>query len=73
MTREQAIQIYTINNAYLSFDEKKKGSLEPGKLADLIMIDKDLLKCPVDEIRQTKVQLTMVGGKIVWEEKQAQD
>jgi predicted amidohydrolase YtcJ len=69
LTREQAIQFYTINNAYLSFDEKKKGSLEPGKLADLIMIDNDILKCPLDNIRQTKVQLTMVGGKIVWQAK----
>jgi len=67
LTREQAIRFYTINNAYLSFDETKKGSLEPGKLADLIMVDTDLLKCPVDAVRQTKVVLTVVGGKIVWE------
>ena len=69
LTREQAIRFYTINNAYLNFDETKKGSLEPGKFADLILIDKDILKCPVDEVRNTKVKLTMVGGKIVWEAK----
>ncbi|MSU56928.1 MAG: amidohydrolase [Pedosphaera sp.] len=67
LTREQAIRLYTINNAKLTFDEKKKGSLEPGKLADLIVIDRDVTKCPVDEVRATKVLLTMVGGKIVWE------
>jgi len=67
LTREQAIRLYTINGAWLTFDEKKKGSLEPGKYADLIMIDRDILKCPVDEVRSTKVLLTMVGGKVVWE------
>ena len=67
LTREQAIRFYTINNCYLNFEEKKKGSLEPGKFADLIMVDRDILKCPVDEIRQTKVLMTIVGGKTVWE------
>jgi len=69
LTREQAIRLYTINNCYLNFEESKKGSLEPGKYADLIMIDRDILKCPVDNIRQTKVLLTIVGGKTVWEAK----
>ncbi|MDB6108769.1 MAG: putative TIM-barrel fold metal-dependent hydrolase [Pedosphaera sp.] len=69
LTREQAIRFYTINNAYLNFEEKKKGSLETGKFADLIMIDRDLLKCPVDDVKGTKVLLTMVGGKVVWEAK----
>lgn len=67
LTREQAIRLYTINNAYLNFEEKKKGSIEPGKFADLIMIDRDISKCPADDIRDTKVLLTMVGGKIVWD------
>ncbi|MEO5803602.1 MAG: amidohydrolase [Verrucomicrobiota bacterium] len=69
LTREQAIRFYTINNAYLNFEEKRKGSLEPGKFADLIMIDRDILKCPADDIRDTKVLLTLVGGKTVWERK----
>jgi predicted amidohydrolase YtcJ len=69
LSREQAIRLYTCNNAYLNFDEEKLGSLEPGKLADLIIIDRDILKCPVDEVRNTKVQMTVVGGKIVWENK----
>ncbi|MDQ6630591.1 MAG: amidohydrolase family protein, partial [Verrucomicrobiota bacterium] len=66
LTREQAIRFYTINNCYLNFEERIKGSLEPGKYADLILIDRDILKCPVDQIRDTKVLMTMVGGKIVW-------
>ena len=69
LSREEAIRLYTINNCYLNFEESKKGSLEPGKYADLIMIDKDILKCPIDEIRQTKVLITIVGGKTVWEAK----
>lgn len=68
LSREQAIRLYTINNAFLNFDERKKGSLEPGKLADLILIDRNVLTCPVDEIKNTKVLLTMVGGKIVWQQ-----
>jgi predicted amidohydrolase YtcJ len=69
LTREQAIRLYTINNAYLTHQEKVKGSLEPGKLADLIVIDRDVLTCPVDEVRDTKVLLTVVGGKVVFERK----
>ena len=69
LTREQVIRFYTVNNAHLNFEEKKKGSLEPGKLADVIMIDRDIGKCPAEQIRDTKVLLTMVGGKIVWEAK----
>jgi hypothetical protein len=69
LTRQQAIRLYTMNNARLYFEEKQKGSLEPGKLADLIMIDNDLLTCPVDDIYKTKVMLTMVDGKVVWQAK----
>lgn len=67
LTREQALRLYTINGAWLTFEEDRKGSLEPGKLADLILIDRDILTCPVDAVRDTRVLLTMVGGKIVWE------
>ena len=67
LSREEALRFYTLNNAYLNFEETKKGSVEPGKLADLIMIDRDILTCPVDSIRGTKVLWTMVGGRIVWE------
>ena len=69
ITREEAIRFYTINNAYLTFEEREKGSLEPGKLADFIVLDRDILTCPVEAIRDTKVELTFVGGKMVYEER----
>jgi len=69
LTREQALRLYTTYGAWLTFDETKKGSLEPGKYADLIMIDRNVLDCPMDDVRTTKVLLTMVGGKVVWEAK----
>jgi predicted amidohydrolase YtcJ len=67
LNREQALRLYTINNARISFEERTKGSLEPGKYADLIMVDRDILKCPVDDIKDTKVLWTIVGGKVVWQ------
>ncbi|MBN1422158.1 MAG: amidohydrolase family protein, partial [Planctomycetes bacterium] len=67
LTREQALRLYTINCAYLEFTEKDKGTLEPGKLADFIVIDRDYLACPVDEIRAIRVVRTYVGGKVVFE------
>jgi predicted amidohydrolase YtcJ len=69
LDREQAIRFYTINNARLNFEETVKGSIEPGKLADFIVIDRDVLKCPVEDVRSTKVLMTVVGGKVVWEDK----
>ncbi|MDB5307609.1 MAG: putative TIM-barrel fold metal-dependent hydrolase [Gemmataceae bacterium] len=69
LTREQALRLYTINNAYLHHEEKEKGSLEVGKLADLIVVDRDVLTCPVDEVRDTKVLLTVIGGTVVYERK----
>src|SRR5262249_20062462 len=69
LTREQAIRLYTINNAYLNHEEKEKGSLEIGKLGDVVLIDRDILSCPVNSIRHTRVLLTVVGGKVVYERK----
>jgi predicted amidohydrolase YtcJ len=66
LTRAQALRLYTINNAYLNQEEKEKGSLELGKLADLIIIDRDFLSCPLGDIPTTKVAYTIVGGKIVY-------
>ncbi len=65
ISRENALRMYTINNAYASFEESIKGSLKTGKLADLIVISTDMLTCPVDQIKDIKPLLTMVGGKIV--------
>jgi predicted amidohydrolase YtcJ len=70
LTREQAIRLYTVNNAYLNGEEKEKGSLEIGKLGDLIVIDQDILTCPLGAIPDTKVLYTVVGGKVVHEAKQ---
>ena len=64
--REQALRLYTINNAYLSFEEDEKGSLEPGKLADFVVLDRNVLTCPIDDIPQTRVQRTFLGGKQVY-------
>lgn len=69
LSREQAIRLYTIHNAYLHNEEKSKGSLEVGKLADLIVVDRDLLKCPVDDVRSAQVLLTIVDGKVVFARK----
>jgi predicted amidohydrolase YtcJ len=70
LTREQALRLYTINNAYLNQEEKEKGSLEVGKLADLILVDRDPLTCPLAELPTTKVLITVVGGKFVYEAKE---
>jgi predicted amidohydrolase YtcJ len=67
LTREHVLKMYTINNAYASFEENIKGSIEPGKLADLVVISEDFLTCPENNIKNIEVELTMVGGKIVFE------
>ena len=69
LTREQAIRFYTRNNAYLLFLEDQVGSLEPGKLADLIVLDRDLLQCREDEIKDAQVLQTYLDGKLVFEKR----
>jgi len=64
---EDAIRGYTIGAAYAGKREKTEGSLEPGKLADLIVVSKDLFKIEPSEIGKTEVLLTMVGGKVVYQ------
>ncbi|QDT35101.1 amidohydrolase [Thalassoglobus polymorphus] len=66
INREQAIRLYTINNAYLTFEEKEKGSLESGKLADFIILKQDILECRVEEIKEIEVKETWLGGKRVY-------
>jgi predicted amidohydrolase YtcJ len=67
LSREQALRMYTLNGAYLSFEEKKKGSIEPGKLADMVVISRNYLSCPVDEIKGIQAVRTIVGGKVVYD------
>jgi predicted amidohydrolase YtcJ len=64
LTREQALKMYTIWSAYLQHSEKERGSIEPGKLADLVVIDRDYLTCPEDQIKQISPVMTIVGGQI---------
>lgn len=65
-TREDALRAYTIGSAWFSFDEAKRGSLEPGKLADLAVLSKDYLTVPLEQIETIESLLTLVGGKIVY-------
>ena len=69
LTREEALRLYTSNNAFLLKAEKNTGSLEPGKLADIILVDRDPLTCPIDDLVQTQVLKTWLGGKVVFEKK----
>lgn len=66
LTREQAIRLYTINNAFITFEETRKGSLEPGKLADFVVLDRDILTCPVEQVKDIKVDTTYLGGSRVY-------
>ncbi len=67
MTREQSLRSYTLDGAYAAFEEDLKGSLTPGKLADLVVLSKDIMTCPDDEIRQAEVVATIVGGEIQYQ------
>jgi predicted amidohydrolase YtcJ len=67
ITVEQALRAYTSGAAYASFEEKIKGTLERGKLADFVIIDRDLTRIPPAEIRDAHVRMTVVGGRVVYE------
>ncbi|MGO9262524.1 MAG: amidohydrolase [Bryobacteraceae bacterium] len=67
MSREEALRSYTWNNAYAAFEEKVKGSLEPGKLADITVLSRDILTIPEDQIPATDVVYTIVGGKVMFQ------
>ncbi len=66
LSREQALQSYTLNNAYAAFEEDIKGSLTPGKLADIVVLSKDIMTIPEDEIPTAEVISTIVGGKVLY-------
>jgi predicted amidohydrolase YtcJ len=67
MTRAEALRAYTLNGAYAAFEEGIKGSITPGKLADITVLSKDILTCPEDEIRSAEVLVTIVGGKVLYQ------
>ncbi len=65
-SRDQALKSWTLDGAYAAFEEREKGSIEPGKLADLVLLSKDILEVPPKEILTAKVIMTLVGGKVVY-------
>lgn len=67
LTREEALRCATRNGAYLTFEENDKGALEPGKLADIAVLSQDPLTCELEKLRHTVAEMTIVGGKVVFE------
>lgn len=72
MTREQALRSYTLDGAYAAFEEDLKGSLTPGKLADMAVLSRDILTCPDEEIPATRVVHTIVGGEVLYSEEESE-
>jgi hypothetical protein len=69
ITVAEAIRAYTIGSAYASFDEKRKGSIEAGKLADMVVLSDDILTIDPVAIEKTKVTMTIFDGRVVYEAK----
>ena len=67
LTRDEALHSYTLANAYAAFEEDIKGSITPGKLADIVVLSKDIMTIPEDEIPTAQVDATIIGGRIVFE------
>jgi len=67
ITRAEALKTHTIWGAYMQFAEKQKGSIEAGKLADMVVIDRDLLNCPENQIKDIQPLMTILDGKVVFE------
>lgn len=66
ITVEDALRAYTSGSAYASFEENIKGTLEPNKLADFVLIDRDLTRIPAAQIRDARIMMTVVGGRVVY-------
>ena len=66
-TREQALKMWTLDNARAVFQEECRGSIEVGKLADLVVLSDDILACPVERIKDTTIVMTVLGGQVVYE------
>jgi len=67
ISASQALAMYTINAAYASFEENIKGSITPGKLADLIILSDDPTGVTAEQIKDIRVEMTIIGGEVVWE------
>jgi hypothetical protein len=67
MTRLEALKSYTINGAFAAFEEDLKGTVKKGKLADLVVLTNNLLECTEEDIKNTEVIYTIIGGKILYE------
>lgn len=65
LTRQQALESWTIDGAYAAFEEQRKGTIEPNKLADFVVLSKDIMQIPPAQILETRVTMTVVGGRIV--------
>ncbi|MCX7605152.1 MAG: amidohydrolase family protein, partial [Bryobacteraceae bacterium] len=69
MTREEALESWTLSAAYAAFEEKLRGTLEPGKYADFVVLDRDIMTAPPAEILKTRVRMHFVGGRLAYEAK----
>ena len=67
ISAKQALAMYTINAAYASFEENIKGSITPGKLADMVVLSDDPIKSPPEQIKDIWVEMTIIDGRVVWE------
>lgn len=67
MTRRQALETYTVNNAYAAFEENIKGTLTPGKLADITVFSRDIMTIPAEDILNTKIAYTIIGGDVKYQ------
>jgi predicted amidohydrolase YtcJ len=66
ISREDALRMVTRNHWYLTFEEKTKGMIAPGRFADLVVLPEDIMTVPAKRIEQMRVMMTMVGGKVVY-------
>jgi predicted amidohydrolase YtcJ len=73
ISRFEALKMWTWNNAFLMFAEKDLGSIEPGKLADFVVITKDFTTCSDDEIKDIEASQTVIGGRVVFDSSAAQN
>jgi predicted amidohydrolase YtcJ len=69
LTREEMLRYHTINAAYVLGEEKKLGSIEVGKQADLVVLSKDVMECPIDDLLHIQALMTIVDGKFVYQNK----